>query len=75
MTYIIDRIESGIAVCESLENGEKLEIAISNLPKEAKESDAIRESGDGYIIDAALTSQRMADLSKRLNRLFNKHKP
>ena len=73
MAYIIDRIENGVASCECLETGDKLEIAASNLPKGAKEGDAIRNDGAGYTIDSAFTKQRKAELSDRLDKLFKKH--
>jgi len=75
MIYIIDRIENEIAVCESLNSGEKLEIGIANLPKNAKEGDAITKDGDIYTINYDLTKQRKAEMRERLNRLFQKHKP
>ena len=72
MVYVIDRIEGGIAVCESLETEDNLEIPVADLPKEAKEGDVIRKGCRGYAIDAALTKRRKEQLSDRLNRLFNK---
>jgi len=75
MVYIIDRIENGIAVCESLETGGKLEVEAKDLPKRAKEGDTIRDDGGTYLIDAALTKQRKSELSDRLDRLFKKHNP
>jgi hypothetical protein len=73
MVYTIDRVDSGIAVCENLETGKSIEIAMTSLPKGAKEGDVIRKDGDGYIIDSALTEQRKTELSDRLDRLFKKH--
>jgi hypothetical protein len=73
MVYIIDRIENSIAVCESMNDGNNIEIAVALLPKEAKEGDAIRKEGSRFTIDSALTNRRMADLTIKLDRLFSKH--
>ena len=73
MTYIIDRIESGIAVCECMTTGEAVEINTKNLPGDAREGDVIREDTEGsYIIDIALSKQRLADLTARMNALFKR---
>jgi hypothetical protein len=73
--YIIDRIESDIAVCESMEDGGNLEIAVACLPKGTKEGDAIRNEGNCYTIDSALTNRRKAEMASKLDRLFEKHNP
>ena len=75
MVYVIDRIESGIAICESLETEANLEVAVDDLPHGAKEGDVIRKVEGNYIIDSELTRQRKTELSTRLNRLFKKHNP
>ena len=77
LTLVIDKIENGISVCECLETGERIEIPINSLPADAKESDIIREdkknteSGKSiYVIDVALTKDRLAEMTDRMNRLF-----
>jgi hypothetical protein len=75
MVYIIDRIENGIAVCECMESGSMLEIAIANLPKGVSEGDAIRGDDGSYILDSAMTKQRKTEMANRLDRLFKKHNP
>jgi len=72
MLYVIDRFEGAIAVCESLESGEKLQIMVRNLLSSASEGDVIRKAANGYIIDADATCQRKAELSDRLNRLYKR---
>jgi len=71
--YIIDRIESGIAVCESVESNVTFEIAMTAIQKNAKEGDVIKKNGDFYVIDAAVTKSRKAELTTRLDRLFKKN--
>jgi formylmethanofuran dehydrogenase subunit A len=72
--YIIDRIESGIAVCESVESNVTFEIAMTAIQKNAKEGDVIKKNGDDfYVIDAAVTKSRKAELTTRLDRLFKKN--
>ena len=71
MSYIIDRIESGIALCECMSTGEKIEINEKSLPKTAREGDVIHQEGENaYIVDTAMTEQRLAALTARMNSLF-----
>ena len=72
MHYIIDRIESGIAVCNSMATGEDIEIPVSELPPRSKEGDVLIKTDDGYEYDAELTAQRRVNLTDRMNRLFNR---
>ena len=72
MHYIIDRIESGIAVCNCMATGEDIEIPASELPPRSKEGDVLAKNDDGYVYDAELTAQRRANLTDRMNRLFNR---
>jgi len=66
-------MDNGIAICECLESGDRLELEINHLPENAKEGDVIRREGDGYVVDQALTKQRKDELTDRMNRLFKKH--
>jgi len=75
MRFIIDRIESGIAVCECLDSDDNIEITVKELPKGAKEGDALVVEGNRYTIDVAFTAQRKAMLANRLDKLFKKHNP
>ena len=72
MHYIIDRIESGIAVCNCMTTGEDIEIPVSELPPRSKEGDVLIKSDSGYVFDAELTAQRRANLTDRMNRLFDR---
>ena len=72
-TYIIDRIENNKAICECVVSGVKIEINTKNLPADAKEGDAIRKDSENtYIIDLALSKQRLADLTARVDMLFKR---
>ena len=73
MHYIIDRIESGIAVCNSMATGEDIEIPTGELPARSKEGDVLIKTNDGYVYDAELTAQRRAVIKEKMNRLFNKN--
>jgi len=70
MHYIIDRIESGIAVCNCMATGEDIEVPLSELPPRTKEGNVIKKTDSGYVYDAALTKKRRTDLTARMNRLF-----
>ena len=73
MHYIIDRIESGIAVCNSMEKGGDIEIPASELPPRSKEGDVLVKTNAGYAYDAELTKKRRNNLTDRMNRLFDKN--
>jgi len=73
MTYIIDRIVGNIAVCECKDTGEQVEINTKNLPDDCREGDIIREDGEStYIIDLAASRDRLAEMTSRMNSLFNR---
>ena len=65
---IVDRIESGFAVCEG-EGGVFTRIPISELPLGVREGDCLRPDGDGYIIDKEETARRRAALKSLFDRL------
>ena len=69
---IVDRIESGIAVCE-VEQGESIEIPLTLLPPEISEGDVldVDETGECFI-DSEATAQRKDALKGRLDRLFQR---
>jgi hypothetical protein len=70
MYFIIDRIESGIAVCNCMATGENIEVSLSELPLRIKEGDAIAKNKDGYVYDKKFTRKRLADMTDKMNRLF-----
>lgn len=69
MTYIVDRIEDGIAVLED-ENMKHTEISSHKLPENAKEGSVLILNSDGsFTLDEAQTQkikQKMLDLQKKL---------
>ena len=70
ISYIIDRIENGIAVLESQD--EMLEIPKSMLPKDAKEGHVLIKNGDSYTIDHDLTKKRRDNIKSRLEKLLGR---
>jgi len=73
LEYIVDRIESGIAICSCVQTGENLIIKKHELPKKIKEGDVLTKDGDGYKVDEEQTKKRLGNLTKRMNRLFDKY--
>jgi hypothetical protein len=73
MRLVIDRIENGIAVCESLDTDDNYEIAIAELPSGIKEGSVLVGKSGCYTIDVDFTMQRKVALEERLDRLFKKH--
>lgn len=70
--YIIDRIEEGIAVCESITGEIEIEIAKKDLPKGAKEGDIVCQTESGYILDKEASERRRLEMKARLHKLFEK---
>lgn len=71
---IVDRITGGFAVCER-EDRTMVELPLSGLPDGLREGDCLRETGDGYAIDAEETSRRRRRSRDLLNRLLEKEEP
>ena len=67
----IDRIENGIAVLIN-ESGERKEYSVTDLPDGIREGSVLREVGEGFVLDDALTKSRRNDLASRARKLFKK---
>jgi len=72
MHYIVDRIESGIAVCNCMSTGADIEVRANELPPGTREGHVLAKNSDGYAFDEKLTQKRLADLTTRMNRLFDR---
>jgi len=70
--FVIDRIESGIAICEQLDTGEFREFKIALLPKGAKEGDVLNFDGTTLTLDDECTAARKARIQGMLDKIFNK---
>jgi len=70
--FVVDRIVGKIAICECLKSGEKIELNTKKRPKNCKEGDVLREVDGIFVVDEQMTTQRKADLTTRLNRLFGR---
>jgi len=72
MTYLIDRIEGGIAVLEAVTTNEIIEVPKENLPKTAREGHVLRKDGDTYTIDREATNKRREQLRERLENILKR---
>jgi hypothetical protein len=72
MVWAIDRIVDGVAICESLGSDDNMRIELAMLPEGVKEGDIIRQNGDSFVIDTALTNERKKNMTERMNKLFGK---
>jgi len=72
MTYIIDRIEEGIATLECQSTGEILHLPEKDLPKYAKEGHILQINGNSFIIDKARTEKRRDEMRQRLDNILKK---
>ncbi len=71
MEYTVDRIESGIAVLEGIENGDVISIELSCI-EGAKEGDIVRFDDGVYTVLVDETAQLKLSIRERFDRLKNK---
>lgn len=69
MKYIIDRLEEGLAICET-ELRKRISVPVSHLPKEVKEGDVLREEEGRFFLDSEETDNRRCEMKKKLMDLF-----
>ncbi|WP_314724952.1 DUF3006 domain-containing protein [Enterocloster bolteae] len=69
MKYIIDRLEEGLAICET-ELRKRISVPVSHLPKEVKEGDVLREEEGRFFLDSEETNKRRREMKKKLMDLF-----
>lgn len=67
--YIVDRIEDGIAIMEDIKNKSMIEIDISLLPEEVKESSVLEYCNGKYLINNDYENDRRRRLQDKFNRL------
>ena len=72
MKYSIDRIEENIAVLENIETKEIIEVAISLLPDNIKETNIVIYENNEYELDENTEETRKKDLLSRFDKLKKK---
>ena len=72
MTYIIDRIEDGIATLEIVGGDETIDLPRKELPKGAREGHVLRKDRDVFTIDYEETEKRRKNMRARLDKLLKK---
>ena len=72
MKYSIDRIEENIAVLENIETKEIIEVDISLLPDNIKETNIVIYENNEYELDENTEETRKKDLLSRFNKLKKK---
>ena len=69
MKYIIDRLEEGLAICET-ELRKRISVPVSHLPKGIKVGDVLREEEGRFSLDSEETDKRRREMKKKLMDLF-----
>lgn len=72
MKYSIDRIENDVAVLESLESREIINVNITLLPQNVKEGSIIVYENNKYTKDEETELKRKTELQSRFNNLIKK---
>ena len=72
MKYSIDRIENDIAVLENIDTNEIIEIEISLLPENIKESNIVIYENNKYKLDQETEKKKKKDLLSRFSKLKKK---
>lgn len=63
MRYTIDQLEEELAVCED-DHGNKVNIAKSDIPEEAKIGDVMMLKDGKYILDKKTANQRRKEIEE-----------
>ncbi len=71
MNYAVDQINENIAILESIETKEKLEINLKKLPQNIKEGNIITIKDENYILNTEEEIKRRNIITDKLNRLKN----
>lgn len=69
MKYVVEKIEEGIVVLESLEDRTKKEVQISELPENIKERNVLIYENEVYIKDEELEQQRRETIKNKFDML------
>ena len=69
MKYAVDRIEEEIAILESIKDGIKKEVLLSELPGEIKEGSIVIYEDNTYTKDEHLETKRKASIKNRFDKL------
>ena len=69
MKYSVDRIENNIAILENLDTKELIEVEVTILPQNIKESNILIYENNQYLLDKDTEQQRKNDLLSRFNKL------
>lgn len=72
MKYSIDRIENSIAVLENIDTKEIIEVDVSLLPENIKETNIVIYENKEYKLDQQTEESRKKDLLSRFNKLKKK---
>lgn len=67
--YIIDYFEGGLAVCET-EDGKRVTIEKSRLPKNCKVGDVMKLENGRFRLDKKETEKRRKEIENLMNGLF-----
>lgn len=69
MKYAVDRIEEEIAILESIKDGIKKEVLLSELPGEIKEGSIVILEDNTYTKDEHLETKRKTSIKNRFDKL------
>lgn len=69
MKYAVDRIEEEIAILESIKDGIKKEVLLSELPDEIKEGSIVIFEYNTYTKDERLETKRKTSIKNRFDKL------
>ena len=72
MTYVVDKIENGLAVLESLTTYGYLRISAEALPKNVREGHVLIQDGATFTIDRDATKKRREGLKERLRKILQR---
>lgn len=69
-TYVIDRFEEDIAICENVKNKDIINLPIKNIPSLAKPGDVLKSINNILFIDKEETLKRKEYIESLANNLY-----
>lgn len=71
MRYIVDRIEGDIAILESVEPKNVIEVSVYELPSSIHDGSVLVYENDKYYTDDKYEEERKNSIQEKFNRLKN----
>lgn len=73
-TYVVDRVEENIAICEDKSSKELVKIEVEKLPKGVKEGSIIVEKNNTFLLDKTQEARKSSIIKQKMDKLWKKQR-